>query len=99
MKKIFILALFFIGLSATSKAQIGKESSGRKTGFFHRIFHPRENKPRAQMHHFDRPKRDPNIKHNGTAYWRQRRKDRQKKENDIQFSTPSQSPDKKRNRK
>ena len=89
MKKLIVFALFLIGLGTTSFAQeAGKEITPKKEGFFHRIFH-RSNKPRAQMHHFDAPKADPNMKHNGTSYWNRRRKESKYKVDGDGFSTPS----------
>ena len=86
MKKVILFAIFCIGFSTMSYSQAGKESSGKKEGFFSRIFH-RADKPRAQMHHFDSRKKDPNMKHNGTAFWRNRRS-KYKVDGDG-FSTPS----------
>ncbi len=57
-----------VGVSSISFAQSAgkgdREKSG-KGGMFHK-----ERKPRKQMSHFDSPKRDPNIKNNGTTYRR-----------------------------
>jgi hypothetical protein len=72
MKKIIVFALFCFGISTASYSQAGKESSSKKGKFFSRIFHP-SNKPRAQMQHFDGRKKDPNMKHNGTAFRRNRK--------------------------
>ena len=75
MKKIIIFASFIlIAIGNVSFAQeAGKETTTRKEGFFHRVFHS-ETKPRAQMQHFDKTAKDPNLKHNGTSYWNSRRK-------------------------
>jgi hypothetical protein len=90
MKKIIIFTLFLIGISAASFAQeAGKEQvAPKKEGFFHKLFH-RDNKPRAQMHHFESAKRDPNLKHNGTAFWNRRRNKNKNKVDGDGFSTPS----------
>ncbi len=89
MKKVIVLTLFFIGISSISLAQeVGKETTAKKEGFFHRIFH-RDNKPRAQMHHFEAAKKDPNMKHNGTDFWNRRRKENKNKVDGDGFSTPS----------
>ena len=87
MKKIILFAIFCLGMSTASYSQAGKESSSGKSGnFFSRMFH-RADKPRAQMHHFDSRKRDQNIKHNGTSYWRNRK--REYKVDGDGFSLPS----------
>ncbi len=89
MKKLIVFAVFLIGICTSSFGQeAGKETTAKKEGFFHRIFH-RDNKPRAQMHHFDRAKKDPNMKHNGTAFWNKRRKASKYKVDGDGFSTPS----------
>ena len=98
MKKIIVIALFFIGLATTASAQeAGKETKAKKEGFFHRIFH-RDNKPRQQMHHFSSPKKDPNMKHNGTSFWNKRRKENKNKVDGDGFSTPD-SGNKRRGKK
>lgn len=65
MKKLLLL-LFLGGISTVGYAQKGGEKEG---GFFSRLFH-REQKPHAQMQHFDKQKKDPKLKHNGTSYGR-----------------------------
>ncbi|MDF2437901.1 MAG: hypothetical protein K0Q95_2277 [Bacteroidota bacterium] len=68
MKKILLLTVFFAGLSSISFAQsAGKGSSEKSGGFFHRLFH-KEQSPHAQMRHFDKQKKDPKMRHNGTSY-------------------------------
>lgn len=67
MKKILIFALFFIGVSTVSFSQATGKGSEKSGGFFSRMFH-KGNKPRGQMQHFDKKKKDPNIKNNGTSY-------------------------------
>lgn len=69
MKKILILTLLFVGFSTVTYAQRGKEKSG---GFFSRFGGSK--KPRKQITHFDQPKKDPNIQHNGTSYRMNRKK-------------------------
>ena len=88
MKKILVFAIFTLCLSSASFAQIGQEQTAKKEGFFHRLFHMRDNRPRKQMHHFDAPKKDPNMKHNGTAFWRRKRKDSKYKTDGDGFSAP-----------
>ena len=90
MKKSLLLIIFFAGVSTASFSQIGQEQTSKKEGFFHRIFHHNDNKPRKQMHHFDAPKPDPNMKHNGTAFWRRKRKDSKYTVDGDGFATPSQ---------
>lgn len=70
MKKFLIMALLFVGFSTVTYAQRGKEKSG---GFFSRFGGSK--KPRKQMTHFDQPKKDPNIQHNGTSYRMNRKKE------------------------
>jgi hypothetical protein len=74
MKKILALIVLFVGLSSVSFAQSagknGSEKSGKKGGMF-----KKERKPRKQMSHFDKPKKDPNIKSNGTAYRRNHKRE------------------------
>lgn len=70
MKKFLIMALLFVGFSTVTYAQRGKEKSG---GFFSRLGGSK--KPRKQMTHFDQPKKDPNIQHNGTSYRMNRKKE------------------------
>lgn len=87
MKKVFVLFLLIAGLSTVSFAQSGKEKSGRlKLGG--------AKKPRKQMQHFEQPKKDPNIQHNGTSY-RMNRKREYVVDGDG-FSTPKQGKRRKR---
>jgi hypothetical protein len=68
MKKMFALFLFVCGISTVSHAQsAGKGGSEKSGGLFSRMFH-KEQKPHAQMQHFDKTTRDPKLKHNGTSY-------------------------------
>jgi hypothetical protein len=94
MKKIFLLTLFFAGLSSVSFAQSANKGGGEKSGgFFHRLFH-KEQSPHAQMRHFDKQKKDPNIKNNGTS-WNRTRKSKYKVDGDG-FGTPSQGKQRRR---
>ncbi len=95
MKKVFLFVIFVVGFSTASFSQAGKESSAKSGGFFSRLFH-RADKPRAQMHHFDARKKDPNQGHNGTSFWRSRR--REYKVDGDGFSMPSNG-NKKRGKK
>lgn len=70
MKKIVLFLFVVLGFSTVSYAQKGKEKSG---GFFSRFGGSK--KPRKQMTHFDQPKKDPNIQHNGTSYKMNRKKE------------------------
>jgi hypothetical protein len=73
MKKFLLLTFFVAGFSSLSYSQsAGKGSSEKSGGFFHRLFH-KEQKPHAQMQHFDKAAKDPKRKHNGTAYRRNRK--------------------------
>ena len=84
MKKLLML-LFFGGISTMGYSQSGKGSE-KEGGFFSRMFH-REQKPHAQMQHFDKAPKDPKMKHNGTSYGK---KSKNKVDGDG-FSTPGQS--------
>lgn len=66
MKKFFVLFLFIIGVSTASYSQSAGKGSGEKSGS--------KVKSRKQMQHFDKQKKDPNMKHNGTSYKNGRRK-------------------------
>lgn len=68
MKKILLVALFFVGISTLSYSQsAGKGSSEKSGSFFSRIFHGGK-RPHGQMNHFGKQKSDPNIQNNGTSY-------------------------------
>lgn len=67
MKKLFLLFLFCFGISTFSFSQATGKGSEKSGGFFSRLFH-KEQKPHGQMRHFDKRRKDPNIKHNGTSY-------------------------------
>jgi hypothetical protein len=65
MKKLFLLFLLIASVSLSSFAQsAGKGSGERSEG---------TRKPRKQMRHFEKRKKDPNMKHNGTSYRKNRR--------------------------
>lgn len=91
MKKIFLIVIVFVGLSAVSYAQSGKEKSG---GFFSGFGLKKQHK---QMTHFDQQKKDPNIQYNGTSY-RKERKSGYVVDGDG-FGTPSQGKNKKKKKK
>jgi hypothetical protein len=94
MKKIFLLTLFAAALSSFSFAQSAGKGGGEKSGgFFQRLFR-KEQSPHAQMKHFDKQKKDPNMKNNGTSY-RRNRKSKYKVDGDG-FGTPSQGKQKRR---
>jgi hypothetical protein len=97
MKKIFLLTILFACLSSVSFAQSAGKGGGEKSGgFFHRLFH-KEQSPHAQMKHFDKQKKDPNIKNNGTS-WRKNRKNNYNVDGDG-FGTSGQGKAKRRRRK
>lgn len=99
MKRILLLTIFFTGLSTFSFSQsAGKGSSEKSGGFFHRLFH-KEQAPHAQMRHFDKKKKDPNIKSNGTSWWRNRRSKSKYNVDGDGFGAASQGKQKKRRRK
>lgn len=87
MKKILML-LFVSGMSTIGYSQSGKEKEGN---FFSRMFN-REQKPHGQMQHFDKQKKDPKMKHNGTSYGK---KSKHKVDGDG-YGTATQSGRKKR---
>lgn len=72
MKKIIVLIVFIMGVSSVSYAQSAGRGGAEKSG--KRKLFKKQLKPRKQMSHFDSPKRDPNIKNNGTAYRRNHKK-------------------------
>lgn len=97
MRKIFLLILLFTGISTLSYSQsAGKGSSEKSGGFFHRLFH-KEQAPHAQMRHFDKRKKDPNMKHNGTS-WNRHRKSKNKVDGDG-FGTADQGKQKRRRKR
>ncbi len=91
MKKILIITLFFIGISALSHAQsAGKGGSEKSGSFFSHIFHGGQ-KPHKQMGHFGKQRKDPNIKDNGTAYRRKQNQRSAYKVDGDGFGTAKQS--------
>ena len=68
MKKIFFLFLLCFGLVTGGYSQAAGKGSAEK-GSGSKV------KPRGQMRHFDRQKRDPKMKHNGTSYNRRKKKE------------------------
>lgn len=66
MKKIFLLLLLFIGISTVSFSQSAGKGSGESSGSSRR-------KAFKQKSHFDKQKKDPNIKHNGTSVRRNKK--------------------------
>lgn len=89
MRKFLVLFALIFGLSATSFAQSAGRGSGEKNGG--------KRKPRKQMQHFDKQKKDPNIKHNGTSY-RRNKKSKYTVDGDG-FSTGTQGGKRKRTKK
>ncbi|MBL0327988.1 MAG: hypothetical protein IPP64_00880 [Bacteroidetes bacterium] len=88
MKKLIFLLLVCFGLSTVGYSQAAGKG-GAERGSESKV------KPRGQMRHFERRKRDPKMKHNGTAYNR-----RKKKEYKVDGDGFSNSPGKgKRRRK
>jgi len=65
MRKLVLLFIIAFGMSLSTFAQSAGKGSGEKSGS--------RRKARKQMKHFDEPKKDKNIKHNGTSYWRKRK--------------------------
>ena len=61
MKKIIFLLLLCFGLSTVGFSQAAGKGGAEK-GSESKV------KPRGQMRHFERRKRDPKMKHNGTTY-------------------------------
>jgi hypothetical protein len=93
MKKIFICLAFIFAFTTVSFAQGGAEKSG---GFFSRIFSKGSGK-RSQMWHFDKKRKDRNMKNNGTSYRRNRKSGYKVDGNG--FGVPNQNAGKKRKRK
>ncbi len=61
MKKLIFLLLLCFGLSSLGFSQAAGKGGAEK-GSESKV------KPRGQMRHFERRKRDPKMKHNGTTY-------------------------------
>ncbi len=97
MKRILLLTIILTGLSFFSFGQsAGKGSSEKSGGFFKRLFN-KEQKPHAQIRHFDKQKKDPRMKHNGTS-WRKNRKSNHNVDGDG-FGTAGQGKQKRRRKK
>ena len=94
MKKFLFVTLLILGVSTASTAQSGKEKEG---GLFSRMF-KKEQKPHKQMQHFDKPKKDKNIKHNGTSYNRRKKKNSHHNVDGDGFGTATQGKQKRRKR-
>ncbi|MFL5764882.1 MAG: hypothetical protein ACJ77K_13135 [Bacteroidia bacterium] len=61
MKKILALLLICFGFATAGYSQAAGKGSGEKNG-------TSKVKPHAQMRHFERRRRDPKMRHNGTSY-------------------------------
>lgn len=61
MKKLILLLLVFMGLSTFGYSQAAGKGSAER-GSESKV------KPRGQMRHFERRKKDRKMKHNGTSY-------------------------------
>ena len=79
MKKIIFLLLLCLGLSTFGYSQAAGKGSAEK-GSESKV------KPRGQMRHFERRKRDPKMKHNGTTY--KKKKSEQKVDGDGFSNSP-----------
>lgn len=90
MKKIVLMLLLIFGVSVTSFSQAAGKGSGERS-------EDGKRKPRKQMKHFEKRKKDPNMKHNGTSY-RRNRKSKHKVDGDG-FSTGSSSKRRGRSKK
>jgi hypothetical protein len=62
MKKIIFFLALFVGSYGLAEAQSAARSKA-ETNFSRKVL-----KHKKQMHHFDKMKADPNMKHNGTTY-------------------------------
>lgn len=80
MKKIFFLFLLCFGLTTAGYSQAAGKGSAEK-GSGSKV------KPRGQMRHFDRQKKDPKLKHNGTSF-RRKKKQEYKVDGDGFSNTP-----------
>jgi hypothetical protein len=86
MKRLLLVLFLVVGAANIASAQGGKEKEG---GLFKRLF-KKEQKPRGQMKHFEKQKKDPNIKHNGTSYRRNKAKRSRYRVDGDGFGTPDQ---------
>ena len=80
MKKIIFLLLLCFGLSSVGFSQAAGKGSAER-GKESKV------KPRGQMRHFDRQKKDRKMKHNGTTY--KKKKSEHKVDGDGFSNTPS----------
>ena len=88
MKKLIFLFLLCFGFATAGYSQAAGKGSGEKNS-------GSKVKPRAQMRHFERRKRDPKMKHNGTSYRRNRKSD-YKVDGDGFSNTPGKGKRKRR---
>ncbi len=86
MKKLIFLLLLCFGLSSLGFSQAAGKGGAEK-GSESKV------KPRGQMRHFDRQKKDRKMKHNGTTY------KKKKSEHKVDGDGFSNSPKKRRRRK
>ena len=80
MKKLIFLLLFCLGLSSFGFSQAAGKGGAEK-GSESKV------KPRGQMRHFEKRKRDPKMKHNGTTY--KKKKSEHKVDGDGFSNSPS----------
>jgi hypothetical protein len=66
IKKIFFVLLLCLGFSTLGYAQAAGKGSAEKGS-------DSKAKPRKQMRHFQKRKKDSHMKHNGTSYRRKKR--------------------------
>lgn len=86
MKKLIFLLLLCFGLSSVGFSQAAGKGGAEK-GSESKI------KPRGQMRHFDRQKKDRKMKHNGTTY------KKKKSEHKVDGDGFSNSPGKRKRRR
>ncbi len=92
-----LIVILFVIFSTTSFAQsAGKGSSEKSGSFFSHLFRNGQ-KPRPQMSHFSKKKKDLSIKDNGTLYIRTRKS--KSIVDGSGYGIPSQHKIKKRERK
>ena len=94
MKKILLLSALLFGLSNVSFSQSAGGSGAEKVSGggmsrARRTSRSGQIKPRKQMRHFESRKADPNIKHNGTSFRMQRRREQMEAEGNS-FGTHKQ---------
>lgn len=91
MKKILLVFLLCIGISVAGFSQAAGKGSAEK-GSESKV------KPHGQMRHFERRKKDPKMKHNGTTY-RKNRKQEYKVDGDGFSNTPGKGKKRRRRNK